>query len=382
MNQNIKAIAEGYAAECIGELEDLLRTLGKIPAPSRQEDRRAQFCRDWFLAQGAADVTIDRAKNVICKYGCDDHGDLVIFAAHTDIVFPDLEPLLMQEEGRKLSSPGIGDDTSNLVNLMMAFKYIQKNKLKPKCGILFVANACEEGLGNLDGCKELIATYGERIKAFYSFDGYMSQCCSKAVGSYRYKVTVKTAGGHSYIDFGKPNAIEILCGLVEDLYKIQVPTEDTTTYNVGRIEGGTTVNTVAQEASMLYEFRSTAQKCLEEMEKRFDAAVETHRNRGGEIIVELLGVRPGNGPVPKEALERFTADSADVISQYFSGPLDFDAYSTDSNIPLSVGIVANTIGTVSGGGAHTREEWVDLDSLPAGLKIALSLMLGYSETAD
>mgnify|MGYP000908142798 FL=1 len=207
----------------------------------------------------------------------------------------------------------------------------------------------------------------------------MSQCCSKAVGSYRYSVTVKTTGGHSYLDFGTPNAIEILCGLVEDIYKIQVPTEAKTTYNVGRIEGGTTVNTVAQEAHMLFEFRSTAQSCLEEMEKKFNNIVDSWRNKGGEIEVELLGVRPGNGPVPEKELEEFTAKSADVIRNFFFEELDFSAYSTDGNVPLSMGIVANTIGTVSGGGAHTREEWVDLDSLPAGLKIALSLMLEYTE---
>jgi len=379
MNQKIKALAEQYAAECIDEQEALLRTLGRIPAPSRQEDLRAEFCRDWFLNQGSKDVTIDKMKNVVCKFGCDTHEDLVVFMAHTDIVFPDLEPLTMRDDGRKLFAPGIGDDTSNLVNLMMAFKYLLKNDIKTNCGFLVVANSCEEGLGNLDGCKEIFAAYGNRIKAFYSFDGYMSQCCSEAVGSYRYRVTVKTQGGHSWLDFGKPNAIEILCGLVEDLYKIQIPTEAQTTYNVGRIEGGTTVNTVAQDAHILYEFRSTAQKCLDEMEKKFNDTINACQSRGGKVDVELLGVRPGNGPVPKEELEQFTAKSADIISNFFFEDLDYDAYSTDGNVPLSMGIPANTIGTVSGGGAHTREEWVDLDSLPAGLKIVLSLMLEYAE---
>lgn len=381
MNQKIKVLAEEYAAECAGEQEALLRTLGRIPAPSHQEDQRAEFCRDWFCAQGAEDVTIDKMKNVICKLGCDAHEDIIVFMAHTDIVFPDLEPLAMREEGRKLFAPGIGDDTSNLVNLMMAFKYLLKNQVRTNCGFLIVANSCEEGLGNLDGCKEIFAAYGDRVKGFYSFDGYMSQCCSEAVGSYRYKVTAKTEGGHSWLDFGKANAIEILCALVEDLYKIQVPTDAKTTYNVGRIEGGTTVNTVAQEAFMLYEFRSTSQKDLKEMEKKFSETVDACRNRDGEITIELLGVRPGNGPVSKTELERYTAKSADIIRNFFFEDLDYGAYSTDGNVPLSKGIPANTIGTVSGGKAHTREEWVDLDSLSAGLKIVLSLMLEYTDKA-
>lgn len=376
MDQEIKRIVEQYADACMPEEVELLRTLGKIPAPSHHEDLRAAFCRDWFISQGAKDVSIDKAKNVICKLGPQD-GDLVVFAAHTDVVFPDTETLPMHEADGKLHAPGIGDDTSNLVNLMMSAKYLLQNGLQPKCGILLVANSCEEGLGNLDGTKELFAAYGTRIKAFYSFDGYTPQCCSSAVGSYRYKITCKTTGGHSYLNFGDPNAIEILCRLVEKLYQIEPPTEVKTTYNVGRFEGGTTVNSVPQEASMLYEFRSTSQKCLETMEQRFNAVVDSCRDLGGELIVELLGVRPGNGPLDEQALKDFTARTADIIGTFYEGELDFAAYSTDSNVPLSLGIPANTVGTVRGAGAHTREEWVELDSLYAGLKIALSLMLQY-----
>ena len=379
MDQRIKAVAGEYAAACSEEALELLRTLGKIPAPSRHEDLRAVFCRDWLLTQGAADVTIDKAKNVICKIGCEDHEDIVAFAAHTDIVFPDMEDLPMREEDGKLYAPGIGDDTSNLVNLLMGAKYLLKNQVKLKCGVLIVCNACEEGLGNLDGAKELFASYGPRIKAFYSFDGYTPQCCSTAVGSYRYKISCKTVGGHSYINFGEPNAIEILCRLVEELYKIQAPSEVKTTYNVGHIEGGTTVNSIPQACSMLYEFRSTSQKCLEMMEERFHTAVDTCRNLGGELTVELLGVRPGNGPLDMDALQAFSQQSADIISNFYTGDIDFAAYSTDSNVPLSLGIKANTIGTVSGALAHTREEWIDISSLPKGLGIVLSLMLLYED---
>ena len=155
-------------------------------------------------------------------------------------------------------------------------------------------------------------------------------------------------GGHSYINFGEPNAIAILCHLVGELYKIDAPDEVKTTYNVGRIEGGSTVNSIAQECSMLYEFRSTSQKCLEAMEEKFNQAVESCRDLGGELTVELLGIRPGNGPLNKDELEAFTQQSADVISNFYTGDIDFAAYSTDSNVPLSLGIVANTIGTVLG----------------------------------
>lgn len=378
MDKKIRRIAEEYVSAHIMEAEELLVELGRIPAPSRMEDQRAEFCRNWFLAQGAEDVSIDSAKNVICKLSCTEDNDLVVFMAHMDIVFPDLEPLKMTLEKRTLHAPGIGDDTSNLVNLMMSAKYLLKEKPSLKTGILIVANSCEEGLGNLDGSKEIVRVYGHRIRAFYSFDGYLSQCTFDAVGSYRYKITARTRGGHSWLNFGDPNAIEVLCGLVEKLYRMKVPSEARTTYNVGRFEGGTTVNTVAQEASMLFEFRSTSQECLEFMQRQLEEIIEGHAGEH-EISTELLGIRPGSGDVDPEALKAHTALSTEVIREYYDGELDYDAYSTDSNIPLSQGIVANTIGTIVGGGAHTREEWVDLDSLPVGMKIVLSLLLHYVE---
>ncbi|MGN0979202.1 MAG: M20/M25/M40 family metallo-hydrolase, partial [Candidatus Avoscillospira sp.] len=196
MKETIKQTAAAYAAASLEEAKALLRTLGRIPAPSHQEDQRAAFCRDWFLAQGAEDVAIDDQKNVILKLGPQD-GDLTVFQAHTDVVFPDLEPLSMREEDGRLYAPGIGDDTANLVNLMLAARYFLREKKTPKNGFLIVANSCEEGLGNLDGTKAVFAAYGDRIKAFYSFDCYLPECCDGAVGSWRYQITCKTQGGHS-----------------------------------------------------------------------------------------------------------------------------------------------------------------------------------------
>ena len=374
MDAIVKQIAEDYAEASFSEACALLRTLGRIPAPTRREERRAAFVRDWLLANGARDVYIDEVKNVICPIGPQD-GDLTVFAAHTDVVFPDLEPLPMREENGVLYAPGIGDDTANLVNLLLAARYLLRNGVRGSMGFLIVANACEEGLGNLDGTKALFARYGERIKAFYSFDCDLPECIHRAVGSHRYKITCKTVGGHSYSAFGAPNAIEILCRLVEKLYAIELPAGEKTTYNVGRFEGGTTVNAIAQEASLLYEFRSASQACLAEMEGKFRAVLGECQNLGGELTVELLGIRPGSGPVDEAALAAMTARSADVIESIWGSPAALLAASTDSNVPLSLGIPANTLGPARGGLAHTRAEWVELSSLKPGLAIALSLML-------
>lgn len=379
MDKTIKALAEQYAAACADEQRTLLRQLGKIPAPSHQEDKRAAFCRDWLLKQGAKEVFIDGAKNVICPIGCDEHEDIVVFAAHTDVVFPDLEALPQHEADGKLYGPGIGDDTACLVHLLLSARYLIQNAPRLRCGVLVVADSCEEGLGNLKGTRAVFDAYGSRIRDFISFDGYMPECCSCAVGSHRYKITCKTVGGHSYAAFGAPNAIALMSGLICDLYAVTPPAEAKTTYNVGRIEGGTTINSIAQECSVLYEFRSTSQKCLEEMEGHFHRILEKWKDQGGEFTVELLGVRPGNGALDEAALQALTDRSVDVIRTFTGGEPVFEPSSTDSNIPLSLGIPANTVGTVRGALAHTREEWIDLASLDDGLKIALSLMLGYAE---
>lgn len=372
-HQEITAYVEAHYEEAIA----LLETLGKIPAPSHFEDERAQFCCDWFTAQGAEKAWIDKAKNAICSIGADNHSDLVVFMAHTDVVFPDTEPLPMKRNGDILAAPGIGDDTANLVNLMFAAKYLIETNPKTDMGILVVANACEEGLGNLDGCKEIMKTYGRRIKAFYSFDGFMPQCTDKPVGSHRYKIIARAEGGHSYENFGNPNAIVLMAEVIRALGEIKLPTAEKTTSNVGYIEGGTTVNSIPAECYCLYEYRSPNEKCLEIMQQSLTAVIDGFQKRGCDVSLELLGIRPGKGEFEAGVLESFTARTMEQISAYYDGEINRAAYSTDANVPLSMGIPANTVGTVIGEKAHTRDEWVDLRSMKPGMSIALGLMGMY-----
>ena len=153
-----------------GETLALLRTLCAIPAPSHHEEKRAAFIRDWFVQRGMP-AEIDAALNVRCPMGLDAHEDMVVVMAHTDTVFPDTEPMPMREENGRLYCPGVGDDTANLAALMMLAHYLKDRPLR--CGVLFVANSCEEGLGNLKGCKAIMKAFGPRVKAFLSLDGGM-----------------------------------------------------------------------------------------------------------------------------------------------------------------------------------------------------------------
>ncbi|MEY8355565.1 M20/M25/M40 family metallo-hydrolase [Lachnospiraceae bacterium 54-53] len=271
----------------------LLEELGKIPAPSHKEDKRAAFCKRWFERKGCNEVCIDEAKSVICNFNCDKYEDMIVLMAHTDVVFDDMEELPMRRQDNILAAPGIGDDTSNLVNLMMGAAFLVEYAGQLKIGVMVVANSCEEGLGNLKGCKEIFNNYGNRIKAFYSFDGYMSMCTSIPVGSHRYRIQVLVRGGHSYQNFGRDNAIHIAAQIIDELYRIDLPKEEVTTYNVGKISGGTTVNSIPQEAVILYEYRSSSEKCLQKMQKKFHQVIDKFRMQGKKINVEILGIRPG-----------------------------------------------------------------------------------------
>lgn len=357
----------------------LLKELASIPAPSHQEKKRGEFCLRWLKEQGAKEAYMDEAGNVIFPYHCGEGKKCVAFMAHMDVVFPDTDMLPVAETLERLEAPGIGDDTANLVNLLMCVKYVLQNRLVPSdMGILFAANTCEEGLGNLKGSKTVFEHYKDSIQEMISFDLYLDSMINVAVGSQRYKISAKTQGGHSYADFGRRNAIQVLAGVIQDLYTVQLPEEGKTTYNVGRIEGGTSVNTIAQSAAMYYEFRSDRQSTLGFMEKEMERIVDAHRSEEADIKIEVLGIRPcGSDDLPKDRMDELVERQARIMEKYTGQPVNVLPGSTDANVPLSMGIPAVTFGTVAGGGAHTYEEWIEKDSMVMGQKIALASVLHY-----
>lgn len=369
----------GYIEEHAKEMRQLLITLAAIPAPSNKEEKRAAFVKEWLEKQGAAGVYIDEACNVIYPVGVKEDNPLVVYMAHMDVVFPDETPLPVVVEEGKIKAPGVGDDTANLCGLLFTAKYIAQKRLLPKDGVgmLIVANSGEEGLGNLRGSKQICKAFGSRIKEFVSFDGYYQGGCVDAVGSKRYRVEIKTEGGHSYGSFGNRNAIAYMASLIDSLYSMKVPTKGRTTYNVGTIQGGTSVNTIAQQAEMLYEFRSDSREDLEVMEGHFQAAVEYYRTKGITVNVEVLGERPCSGDVDEAEKQRLLERSKEILKKYTGLEPKFRPGSTDCNIPLSMGIPAVCYGVVDGAGAHTREEYVLEESLMPGYKIAFESVLKH-----
>ena len=179
---------------------------------------------------------------------------------------------ICEEKDGKLYAPGVGDDTANVALLMLIARYVILNHINIK-NALIVFNSCEEGLGNLEGIRHIMNTY-KNVKEFYSFDLTYEEIICKAVGSNRYKITISTDGGHSYSAFGNTNAIHIASEMIHDFYQYQVPKRGKSTYNVGIIEGGTSVNTIAQSASFLFEYRSDNHEDLKEMIEFFNQTIE------------------------------------------------------------------------------------------------------------
>ena len=361
-------------------LLDTLKELCFIPAPSGFEHARAQYCKNWLDRIGAEGVYIDDALNVIFPLNCETSDEITVFAAHTDTVFPDREPMPYFDDGEKIHCPGVADDTASVAVLLLMAKFFIEKKLMPKKGILFVCNSGEEGLGNLKGTRQLFNDYRERICRFLSFDSVLNTVNDRCVGSHRFEVEVRTEGGHSFGNFGNSNAIAKLSEMVSEIYQIKVPEKENsrTTYNVGEISGGTSVNTIAQNAKMLCEYRSDTQECLAEMEEKFRKIFEAPRGQTVKVSVKRVGERPC-GNTPDREIQALKQVVVPIIEDVLQTTVSFKSSSTDCNIPLSLGVPSLCIGVSNYAGMHTREEWLEKSSLSAGLEIALRLGLAFAE---
>lgn len=376
MEEAIKCyIEDNYFA-----MMELLKELCHIPAPSHHEEKRAEYLKAYFEKMGAKGTYIDEALNVIFPINCERSDEITVFAAHTDTVFPDTEPMTYIDDGEKIHCPGCADDTASVAVLTFMAKFFIENNIKPEKGIMFVCNSCEEGLGNLKGARKLFSDFNGRIKHFITFDSTPEVACNLSVGSHRYEVTVKTDGGHSFQDFGNVNAINELSGIVRKIYEIKVPEKEgtKTTYNVGDISGGTSVNTIAQSARMLCEYRSDDKDCLAFIEESFKAIFEEAKSDKVEITVEKVGDRPC-GNVDRSKIAYLEGKIIPLIEKIIGKEVRFVSGSTDCNIPHSLGAGALCIGVDNHKGIHTREEWVEKASLKTGLEIAIKSGLALME---
>lgn len=349
--------------------------LTEIPAPPFREAERAKAYLAMFKERGLADARIDEVGNVLgLRKGVGGGGKLVIVSAHLDTVFPEGTDVKVRREGERLFAPGVGDDSSGLAALLSFVDAMNAGGVRTRDDILFVGTVGEEGLGDLRGVRHLFTKGGfkDRAKAFFSIDGGgLEGFTTGGAGSKRYRVTFTGPGGHSYGAFGIVNPMVAMSQAVVDFYKTPVPAGIKTTYSASVVGGGTSVNAIPQEVWMEFDMRSESAAELAKVEQGFLAilprAVEAENaarsTREGKIAFEakLIGDRPA-GQTPATAdIVRF----ADAAYRSEGMKAAHQAGSTDSNLPISLGIPSITLSRVATGGrAHSPEEWIGIEKAP------------------
>ncbi len=367
--------------------------LNEIPAPPFTEKVRGAEYEKMFKAVGLTDVKTDPEGNVLgFRKGTKGDGKFVVVSAHLDTVFPAGTDVKVKRQGTKLIAPGIGDDTMSLSVLLGYIRAMQAGGIKTHDDILFVGTVGEEGQGDLRGVRYLFTkgAYKDKIKAFFSVEaGDVSTITNGGVGSRRYRVTFSGPGGHSYGAFGLVNPMFALAQAAGEFSRLQVPTQPKTTYSIGVIGGGTSVNSIPLNGWMEIDMRSESVSELKRVEERMmkimqDAADSENFARStkeGRITVEskVIGDRPAGSTDPKTDLVQ-TAAAAIAANGY---KVDYQWSSTDSNSPMNLGIPAITIGRAGpgkGGRAHSLDEWMDVEKGPMVKAITTSLSIILATT--
>ncbi|MGH7468529.1 MAG: M20/M25/M40 family metallo-hydrolase [Longimicrobiales bacterium] len=347
------------------------QSICEIPAPPFKEERRAAEYKRRLEAIGLRNVRIDSIGNVIAERAGRGSGPSVVIAGHLDTVFPEETNVAVKRAGTRMSGPGIGDDCRGLAVVLAVARAFEKSGVQTNGTIYFIGNVGEEGPGNLRGVKHLFASELKgKIDYFISVDGTGLDVTSRAVGSNRYRVTYKGPGGHSYGAFGIPNPIHALGRAMSGIADLQVPSSPRTTFNVGIIEGGTSVNSIAFEAAMEIDMRSESPQSLGVVDAQVmrilqDALTAENARWPGEratrakltVQIDTIGIRPANSAQTETSPIVATAFAA---ANTLGFPTSAGASSTDSNWPMSLGIPAITIdGGGRGEGAHSLTESYD-----------------------
>jgi tripeptide aminopeptidase len=367
-----------------------LITLTEIPAPPFKEQKRGAAYLEMLRAAKLTHVEMDPEGNVMGIRKGTGSGPMLAVLAHLDTVFPEGTDVTVKRNGSRVIAPGAGDDTGALALMLSVIRAMDAAKVQTAADILFVGNVGEEGEGDLRGAKYLLQTgkYKDRIKSFMSIDGGSQDgIVNGGLGSRRYRVTFKGPGGHSYGAFGLVNPAFALGGAMTRFSRLQVPTHPRTTFNVGVVGGGTSVNSIPTDMYMLVDMRSESPDELKKIDDAFqrvvrEAVEDENRARNtaeGKIVAEvkLIGDRP-SGVTPTSA---YLVQAASAVAKVYGFTPTYEIGSTDANVPISMGIPAITIGRGAGGRSHSLDEWIDVTkekNVQAG-EIVLATILAASD---
>ncbi len=362
---------------------DLAVAIQQIPAPTFHEQPRAEFVRGLFAKENLSDVEMDSVGNVYARLPANRppsiasplgtvHGPIVV-SAHLDTVFPANTNLTMFREAGRIAGPGIGDNSVGVAGLFGLAWSLRERRIDLSADLWLVANVCEEGLGDLRGMKVVVDHFGSGPAAYIVLEGMsLGSIYHRALGVRRYRITARTEGGHSWIDYGRPSAVHELTRLAARITALKLPQAPRTTLNVGTIAGGTSVNTIAAEAMLELDLRSEGWEVLEKIAAQVEDLVHESNRPGVETEAQVIGQRPA-GEIPAEhPLVRL----AEACLQEVGINPHLNIGSTDANQPLSRGIPAITIGLTTGAGAHTVHEYINVDPLEKGMEQVVRLVSG------
>ncbi len=370
--------------------------LARIPAPPFGESARAQWLADKFCELGLQAVHTDEVGNVFGTHAGYGQGH-VSLSAHLDTVFPAGTPLNIRQQGSRLYGPGVSDNGAGVTAMLAIVAALRAQGIRHALPFLFIGNVGEEGEGDLRGMRHIFSQARWKDQIHYSLvlDGAGADTIvAEALGSRRFEVIVRGPGGHSWSDFGAPNPIVVLARAVRAFAQTSVPASPKTTFNVGVIRGGTSVNSIPESASMRVDIRSTSMAEMERLERALrqalDQAVEEEtrttetrtvsrrRPFGLSCEVVVIGNRPAGELYPNARILQVVR----AVDVQLGNAAQVQRASTDANIPLSLGLEAIAIGGGgAGGGAHTLQEWFDCGGRELGLKRILLTLLGLAGVA-
>jgi len=346
----------------------------QVPAPTFAERPRSVLVSQRMQALGLHDVEIDELGNVYGRRPGIAERPALLISAHLDTVFPADTDLSIRYEGERVYGPGIGDNSVGVAGLLRLAEIYQRCDLPTQGDIWFVANVGEEGLGDLRGMRAVVERLRTRIGGVIVIEGCdFGSLHHQAIGVRRFRIEANGPGGHSWGNFGTPSAIHILVRLAARLTELQVPVSPRTTFNIGMISGGTSVNTIAHHASMLLDLRSVSSAVLSDLVSEVYRLVEEATLDQPEVHVQIskVGDRP-SGAIPRE---HPLVQAAVAAYQMVGAQISFQQSSTDANIPLSLGIPAICVGLTDGGNAHRTDEYILPMNLGRGMQALLLLSL-------
>lgn len=359
-----------FSPEVVERVLQRVVEIQQVAAPPFDEAERAAYMLERFRAERLADVEMDELGNVFARLPGGENTRPVVFSAHLDTVFPRSTNLMVRHDPERIYGPGIGDNSLGLASLFGLLWGLLQVAAPLAGDVWLVANVGEEGLGDLRGMRAVVQRFGSQPLAYIVLEGMsLGQIYHRALGVRRYRITVRTTGGHSWVDYGRPSANHELAELVTRLAALPVPTQPRSSLNVGVMTGGTGVNVIAAEAHLELDLRSEDAATLAELGRRVELLCNAARHPEVNVNCEIIGQRPAGQIAASHPLVQLAArclQAQGIVPRLTIG-------STDANIPLSLGLPAITLGISTGHGAHTQGEYINTPPVAQGIAQLVAL---------